>query len=282
MNIHHTKFTFLFLLSLVVFFVSGCSSVIAPPALVSCPGVETDVAAIAALNRHRENAIGLKAGGQMLLEYRDDSGKLRKESLAISLRFFPPDRLFFRGNILSQEVVRLGTNPGELWVQFKPAEISSYYWGKRPGADNCLEYQRLSPNNLLEAIGMVKVGSGGKLEKWGGLDVITFGGSGAKSKKIYIDRCDYLARRIEYLDEQGDIEAVTELDDYKLVDGNFIPAKIGMVEFQKSTRVELKLSNIKKFEPTQVQLEGKLFKRPAAKGFKNVYRFGENCQLDSQ
>ena len=282
MNIHHTKTTSLLLISLAVFFISGCSSTIVPGEMLSCPGFETDATAIAALNRHRENAIGLKAGGQMLLEYRDGSGKLRKENLGIALRFFPPDKLFFRGNILSQEVVRLGTNPDELWVQFKPAEISSYYWGRRPGADSCLDYQRLSPSNLIEAIGMVNVSDDAKLEKWGGLDVVTFSRGAGKSKKIYIDRCDYLARRIEYLDEQGDIEAVTELDDYQLVEKNFVPAKIGMIEFQKSTRVELTLSNIKKFEPTDAQLTGKLFKRPEPKGFKKVYKLDEDCQLDSQ
>ena len=190
--------------------------------------------------------------------------------------------MYFRGNILSQELVRLGTNPDQLWVQFKPAEISTYYWGDRPGADSCLQYQRLSPNNLIEAIGMVDVAPDAILEKWGGLDVLTFSRSKTKSKKIYIDRCDYLARRIEYLDEQGNIEAVTELDDYQLIENNFVPAKIGMIEFKQSTHIELTLSNIKKFEPTQTQLTGKLFKRPAADGFKNVHKLDEDCQLDLQ
>lgn len=282
MNDHHTKTTSLLLISLALFFISGCSDAIVPPAMVSCPGVETDAEAIAALNRHRKNAIGLKAGGQMLLEYYDNKDKLRKENLGITLRFFPPDKLFFRGNILSLEIIRLGMNPDELWVQFKPAEISSYYWGKRPGADSCLEYQRLSPNNLVEAIGMVNVAPDAKLEKWGGLDMVTFSRPSSKSKRIYIDRCDYLARRIEYLDAEGNIEAVTELDDYQLIENNFVPAKIVMIEFEKSTHVELTLSNIKKFEPTQAQLTGKLFKRPSADGFKNVYKLDEDCRLDPQ
>ena len=190
--------------------------------------------------------------------------------------------MFFRGNVFSQEVVRLGTNAEELWIQFKPAEISSYYWGKRPGADNCLDYQRLSPNNLIEAIGMVNVSDDARLEKWGGFDVVTFSRSDTKSKKIYIDRCDYLARRIEYLDEQGNIEAVTELDEYQLIENNFVPAKISMIEFQKSTQMKLTLSNIKKFEPTDAQLTGKLFKRPEPNGFKNIYKLDEDCQIDRQ
>ena len=129
---------------------------------------------------------------------------------------------------------------------------------------------------------MVNVSDDATFEKWGGLDVLTFSRGGNKSKKIYIDRCDYLARRIEYLDEQGNIEAITELDDYQLIENNFVPAKIGMIEFKQSTHIELTLSNIKKFEPTGDQITGKLFKRPAAEGFKNVYRLDEDCQLDQQ
>ena len=57
---------------------------------------------------------------------------------------------------------------------------------------------------------------------------------------------------------------------------------LGMIEFQKSTHIDLTLSNIKKFEPTEVQLTGKLFKRPEPKGFKNIYEFDESCQIDRQ
>jgi hypothetical protein len=283
MKSHHKQITdILVIISSSVFLLTGCSEPIRKASTGLCPGVEDQAQAIAKLNQDRENAIAIKAGGRMLLEYYDDRNDHQKHNLDITLRFYPPDRLFFRGIVFPVEVVRLGTNSSELWVMFKPKEISRYYWGQSPEADICLKGQGLSPGRMIEAMGMVNVDTKGILTRAGQMDVLTLRLTSGKIKRIYIDRCDSLVKMIEYLDASGNIETVTELDDYRKIENNFIPAKIVMTELQNRTQVELNLRNIKLFEPTESQLEGKLFKRPEPKGFEEVYKLTDNCRLEAQ
>jgi len=156
-----------------VFLLMGCSAPIRKASAELCPGIEDQAQAIAKLNQDRENTIAIKAGGRMLLEYYDDREDLQKHNLDITLRFYPPDRLFFRGIIFPVEVVRLGTNSSELWIMFKPKEMSRYYWGQRPEADVCLKGQGLSPGRMIEAMGMVNVDTEGTLIRQGQMDVLT-------------------------------------------------------------------------------------------------------------
>jgi hypothetical protein len=265
-----------------MFLLTGCSEPIRKASAGSCPGIEDQAQAIAKLNHDRENVIAIKAGGRMLLEYYDDRNDLQRHNLDITLRFYPPDRLFFRGIVFPVEVVRLGTDSSELWIMFKPKEISRYYWGHRPEADVCLKGQGLSPGRMIEAMGMVNIDTEGILTRAGQMDVLTLNLTSGKIKRIYIDRCDSLVKMIEYLDVNGNIETITELDDYRKVESNFIPAKIVMTEPQNRTYVELNLRNIKHFKPTEKQLGGKLFKRPKPKGFEKVYELVDDCRLEAQ
>ena len=283
MKSRHKQITaLLVIISFLVFLLTGCSEPIGRASTGLCPGVEDQAQAIAKLNQDRENTIAIKAGGKMLLEYYDDRDELQKHNLDITLRFYPPDRLFFRGIVFPIEVVRLGTNSSELWVMFKPKEISRYYWGQRPKADLCLKGQGLSPGRMIEAMGIVNVDTEGTLTNIGQKDVLTLNLSSGKIKRIYIDRCDSLVKMIEYLDAGGNVETVMELDNYQKIENNFIPARVVITEFQNRTHVELNLRNIKPFEPTEEQLGGKLFKRPEPKGFKEVYKLTENCWLEAQ
>ncbi|MBN1457645.1 MAG: hypothetical protein JW912_07330 [Sedimentisphaerales bacterium] len=264
------------------FLLTGCSEPIRKASTGLCPRIKDSAQAIAKLNQDCENTIAIKAGGRMILEYYDDRDDLQKHNLDITLRFYPPDRLFFRGIVFPVEVVRLGTNSSELWVMFSPKEMSRYYWGQRPEADVCLKGQVLSPGRMIEAMGVVNVDTEGTLTSLEQMDVLTLNLKSGKMKRIYIDRCDSLIKMIEYLDAGGNIETVTELDDYQKVGNSFVPAKVVITELQNHTYVELNLRNIKPFEPTEAQLEGKLFKRPEPKGFKDVYKLTGNCRLEVQ
>lgn len=283
MKSHHKQITsLLVVIFFPTFLLTGCSEPIRKASTGLCPGLEDQAQAIAKLNQDRENTIAIKAGGRMLLEYYDGREDLQEHNLEITLRFYPPDRLFFRGIIFPVEVVRLGTNRSELWIMFKPKEISRYYWGQRPEADVCLNSQGLSPGRMIEAMGMVNVDTEGTLTRQGQMDVLTLDLTSGKIKRIYIDRCDSLVKMIEYLDASGNIETVMELDDYRKIENNFIPSKIVIMELQNRTRVELNLRNIKPFKPTERLLGGKLFKRPEPKGFEEVYKLTDNCGLEAQ
>jgi len=283
MKSHHKQITaLLVIIFFSVFLLTGCSEPIRKASGGLCPGIEDQAQAIANLNQDRENTIAIKAGGRMLLEYYDGRENLQKHNLDVTLRFYPPDRLFFRGIVFPVEVVRLGTNSSELWVMFKPKEISRYYWGQRPEADVCLKGQGLSPGRMIEAMGIVNADAEGTLARQGQMDVLTLNLMSGKMKKVYIDRCDSLVKMIEYLDANGNIETVMELDDYRKIENSFIPSKIVITELQNRTHVELNLRNIKPFEPTEEQLKGKLFKRPEPKGFGEVYKLTDNCRLEAQ
>lgn len=264
-------------------FISGCQAPQAARTGRICNSKSNITEAKAALAEHRENIKGVRAGGNVLLQYYDAEDKLHKENLGLTLRYYPPDLLYFRGDVLAQEVLRLGTNADEFWVLFKPKQISSYHWGDMSQAANCPSYYWIDPQNLLDALGIVREYPGGALSDQDGFDVITETLPGEVQKRLYIDRCDYLVRKIEYLDPYGQIKAVTELDKYvKNGDESFVPSRIRMLDNDSETTVEVRLQNVRQFDPTARQLDGKLFRRPEPKDFQHIYKLGSQCRFEQQ
>ena len=264
-------------------FINGCQEPQAATPARICSSKENITEANAALAEHRENIKGVRAGGNILLQYYDDEDKLRKENLGLTLRYYPPDLLYFRGDVLAQEVLRLGTNADEFWILFKPKEISSYHWGNISEAKNCPSYYWIDTQNLLDALGVVQEYPSGALSGQDDFDVITETLPGGAQKRLYIDRCDYLVRKIEYLDPYGQIKAVTELDKYvQNGDESFVPSKICMLDHDNKTTVEIGLRDVRRFEPTVRQLEGKLFRRPEPKGLEHIYRLNDQCRFERQ
>ena len=263
--------------------VPGCA---APPVAhrpTLCPGKRTIAEAIAALQGHRENIRPIKAGGKLHLEWYDGEGKAHQENLNINLRFYPPGRVYFRGDTLLGEAIRLGANAEEFWILMKPKEISTYKWGRRPQAEVCLQQHWLNPQNLFEALGMVSVDAGWSLSNQGDFDILTkTGPAGNRLKRIYVDCCDYAAGRIEYFDGNGKLAIALELDDYTQVgDGAAVPTRIGITHYDTNTVVNITLKNVKLFEPSPKQLVG-LFSRPELKGFEHVHRLNEDCEFAEQ
>ena len=65
--------------------------------------------AIAALEAHRARIGPLRAGGNARVEFYEPDGQKRPpENPNIQVRLVPPDLLFFRGEILGNELVRSG------------------------------------------------------------------------------------------------------------------------------------------------------------------------------
>ena len=107
--------------------------------------------------------------------------------------------------------------------------------------------------------------------------------NGRAVKKIYIDRCTDLPKRIEYLDQKGHVVLAIEMDAFTAgKDGIVVPAKIGMTNFENEqigSVIDITLTNIKLWQPTSAKLEGELFKRPADDSVKNVFELDKNCQF---
>lgn len=264
-------------------FITGCQGPQASSPVGICNSKESITEANLALAERRENIKGVRAGGNILLQYYDDKGKLHKENLGLALRYYPPDLVYFRGDILTQEVLVLGTNSDEFWILFKPSQISSYHFGDVSEAKNCSSYYWINPQNLLDALGVVRENPSRTLSSEAGFDVVTETGPGGSQKKLYIDRCDYLVRKIEYADPYGKIKSVTQLDKYvQNGDESFIPSRIRMQDHDSETTVEIRLGNVRQFDPTARQLGGKLFRRPEPKGFENVYKLNNQCRFERQ
>ncbi len=77
--------------------------------------------------------------------------------------------------------------------------------------------------------------------------------------------------------------AVVELNDYS--DGEHgisVPTKIDIVSYGawgSRTELEMSFKNVRIFKADRAKLEGRMFQRPSVKGFKHVYRLGEDCEF---
>jgi len=240
--------------------------------------------AVAALRLHRNNVMAVRAGGNCLVEWYDRDGKKHQENPTVQLRFYPPDRLYFSGDILGSEALRLGCNADEFWFRIKPKEVSGYWWGDRRLAAGCTSGKYISPDTLLEAMGIVEVDKTWQLVGKEGYDILTLYFDKDKPfKRIYVDWRDYLIKKIEYFDSQGQTTMVMQLGDYTTgADSVIVPAHIAILNIDTETGgliIDMTLRDIKLFMPTKELLGGKLFARPDTEGFENVYVLIENCKF---
>jgi len=278
---NHSKKSVFFLLSVLLMataFIGGCSTAAAPAGGSNQTLIEqrtiTDAAEI--LNDRRHAATPIRARGTSKIQWYDDDKKKQSEKPDVMVVFYPPDYLYFRGDILGQEVIRLGANADEFWYRMKPKEISQYQWGKRKEADRCDGRGWLNPGNLLEAFGMVNVDENWTFSSRWKFDVFELSEQGKTRKKIYVDNSDCLVRKIEYYDADGQTSLTVELDEYtEIPGGSTVATKINIINHQlKGVTVNIKLKNVKPAKP----FKAALFDRPSSKGFKYVYRLNENCE----
>jgi hypothetical protein len=256
---------------------AGCAPRIQKPVRV-CPGKESIAESLSSLRMRLENTVPLKASGQCLLQYYVGDRKPEKENFPVKLWVNPPVELYMQGDVaFDPKGIVIGSNEDEFWLAMKPKEISCYWWG-RWSERNYPEKLMISPRLVLEALGVVAVGD---IESWslsneGAFDVLTKQEGGTKTrKKIYINTCDYLVRRIEYFDDDGRAAIVTELDKYKeLIKDFFVPTFIKIInrtDGNEGDLVQITLSSIQPAKFTDKQRR-RLFIRPQPQGFRHIYK----------
>lgn len=286
MNYRYSKNSVLFLaftpvVSLCVSF-SGCAA----PTVEKAGGICADKSidkVIQVLRVRRANVVPLRAGGSMRIRWCDTGGKLYRENLNVDLRFYPPDRIYFRGSTILGEAVRLGANADEFWLLMKPDWISTYQWGERSRAQRCSRRQWLNPQNLLEALGMVSVDPAWSLSNRGDVDVLAGTGAGGRVvEKVYLNCGDLLPERIEHYNTEGQLSIALELDEYiRPGDAAPVATRISITHPETGAVADITLKNVKLFEPTAKQLTG-LFARPEPKGFEHVFKLDDNCEFIRQ
>jgi len=243
-----------------------------------CPGALSAVESVSNLELQSEKAVSVKANGQCLLHYYDEEMKLQKENFAVKLWVNPPSEIYLQGDVaMNAKGIVLGSNAEEFWLAIRPKEISAYWWGKWDEQEN-LAKMLINPKMLLEAVGVNEVSSRDSwfLSKEGSFDVLTKRNGSVESRKVYVDICDYLVRRIEYFNKEVKEVLVAEMDRYKeVVEGFSVPRFIRIVNegsnSEDSVEITLNLKPAKKTSLNEKQ-QAVLFGRPEPRGFEHVYK----------
>jgi len=254
----------------------GCAAPIQKPVRV-CPGKKSVTESLSSLRLRLENTVPLKANGQCLLQYYAEDKKPKKENFPVKLWVNPPVEIYMQGDVaFDPKGIVLGSNEDEFWLAVRLKEVSGYWWG-RWSERNYPEKLMISPRLVLEALGVTAVGDD---ENWslsneGAFDILTKQEGGTKTKKIYINNCDYLVRKIEYFDDEGQATIVTELDKYKeLIKDFFVPTFIKIInriDGNEEDSVQITLSSIQPTNFTDKRRK-RLFIRPEPQGFKHIYK----------
>lgn len=262
-----------------ILIVAGCAPRMQRPMRVY-PGAESADEALSILRLQSQNAVPLKANGRCLAKfYVEGRKKPKKENFPVKLWFSPPCCVRLQGDVaFNPRGIELGSNDEEFWLSMKPKEIgNSYFWGRWDcgGGFGAL---KISPEILLEAIGIIEVDDeeNWSLSNEGAFDVLTKQNEqGIIIKKIYIRSGNYLVWRIEYFDVTGERVAVTELDKYKQVsEVFFVPAIIKIIRRAEDGREDSAKITLRSIKPAKIteEVRRRLFTRPQPKGFKHVYK----------
>jgi hypothetical protein len=299
MNYQHYNLRLFFYYAAAIVIFTGCAPEIQEPVEV-VPGKESVAEALSVIKARSQNAVPLLAKGRCVLKYYDEDRKECKESLPmVRVVVNPPVEIYLQGDAtLVPKAIVLGSNEREFWLALRPKEISTYWWGKWAQQDSSQELM-INPRTVFEALGIMEINAeeNWSLSNEGAFDVLTrreppfllspapaspdaSRGGGQEStgvviKKIYIYSRDYLVKKIEYFDSNGQALAYTELGDYKEVsDGFSVPALIRIIAYgqnngEESLSIALDLKSIGPKEITE-GMQNFYFVRPQPRGFKHV------------
>jgi hypothetical protein len=247
---------------------------------LACAGKKSAEESLSALQLQSQNTSPLKATGQCLLQYYVE-GKKHKENFPVKLWVNPPAEIYLQGEVaFNPRGLVLGSNEQEFWLAAKPDEISSYWWGLW-SEESYNEKLMIRPKIVLEALGIVAIGEqkGGN-ENWffskeHNFDILTETDSeGEAIKRVYINNCDYLVRKIEHCVD-GAAMVAAELDKYKEVqNGFFVPANIKITKLAGVNRGDSVRITFDSIKPALFsdKLRSRLFTRPQPQGFEHIYR----------
>jgi len=242
--------------------------------------------ALSVLRSRSQNIGPLKANGQCLWRYYS-KGKLRRENFAVKLWVNPPAEVYLQGDVgFNPKGIVLGSNASEFWLLIKP-ELSRYSWGKWSEQDTSSGLM-VVPKTLNEALGIVEIvdEKSWSLSKEGGFDVLVRrNDKGGIAKKMYINRRDYLVRKIGYFDVDGKVLAVAELDKYKdVTEYFFVPTVIRIMMYERdgtedSSSIVLNLKSVKPESFTEKR-RNIFFTLPKTRGYKHFYRIIDGRMIE--
>ena len=241
-------------------------------------GEKTLAEALSILRSRSQSSGPMKANGQCLWRSKNN-GKLSKENFTVKIWLNPPGEVYLQGDVgFNPRGIVLGSNTDEFWFLVKP-EVSQYSWGKWAEQETSSGLMVI-PKSLDEALGIVEANDD---ESWllsqeGRFDVLTRrDDKGGVIKKVYVNRSNYLVRKIEYFDVTGKAVAIAEMDKYTEVsEGFFVPTFFRILmpdgdSNEASSSITLNLNSVKSTDYTDKQ-RSVFFTRPKTKGYENIYR----------
>jgi hypothetical protein len=260
-----------------IFFLSGCGPRRREPEPVLSIQ-KTAAEALSVLRSRSQHTGPMKANGQCLWQYYFEGNK-RKENFWVKMWVNPPSEVYLQGDVgFNPRGIVLGSNASEFWMLIKP-ELSSYSWGKWSEQETSGGLM-VVPKTLDEALGIVEVvdEKNWSLSKEGDFDVLARrNDKGGISKKMYINRRNYLVRKIEYFGVNDNALAVAELDKYKdVTEDFFVPTVIKIVMYgeagsENSDSITLNLSSVESTDFSDKQ-QSAFFTLPPKKGYEHIYR----------
>lgn len=269
----------LWVVLMAAFFGTGCQRPVKRLPAVWCPGKESIEEAVRTLELQRANLHPIRAAVQATLEWSEEDGRQKRESLDAQLRYVPTERLFLRGDKFGE--IRFGTNAEAFWLMIKP-ELDTYWWGTRRAGEECGEALQFQPWHVAEALGAVEVDTSWTLSYEGGFDILTKTDAGGElRKRVWVRACDYAIERIEVYPAANEIVRVL-LDRYEVTEqGYAVPSDIQVEHYRDTDMVgamRLELNGIRYFETDAARME-RLFARPSAENYEYVYQLTEDCDF---
>lgn len=247
-----------------------------------CLGKADIADAVRVLSLQRQNVRSFKSRADCTVYFKNSEGQLKPEGVDATIRFVPPTKIYFKGDKFGE--IRLGTNDTEFWLRIKP-DMDTYWYGSKALAAECSADLPVNPDAIAEALGVVDVTTDWTLFHRDGYDLLDYAEDGNKRKRLYVDACTYLIRRIEYFDRAGALIASAELSEYSTGEdhGIVVPTRIYVANYDsmglESDSIEIKLKHIAPFTPTEKQLQ-KMFARPERDGYESMRELTDNCEFE--
>ncbi|MBM4018339.1 MAG: hypothetical protein FJ288_08455 [Planctomycetes bacterium] len=188
---------------------------------------------------------------------RDDGGNGRdRYDMDGHLFLAKPDRLFLHGQVLGQEVFKLGMNQERFWLWIRP-KVNAVWTGRRGEAGE--RQFILAPADLAAALGVFRIDlepqTPAALEAQPGAYVLTLqrraAGGVLPARRTWLDRRTLRPRRIDLFDEAGAPAVMAELLAYERIGEIDVcttyrirfygEEEVGLVLFLSAVRLDKKL-----------------------------------------
>lgn len=236
-----------------------------------CPPLATAEEATAVLKEYSAGLKPLKATGNCSMNYTDAEGKKVSQSFPVRIWFESARKFCLYGDVMfDPKGMSFALDGDEYWVYAKAlgvftagriSEGSESYFASPAAFGDFLEPAGADCDSLY----MVQAEEENNI-------LVCRDNRRCITKKIFVDRCERLVKKMEYLNCSGNLVVAIELDEYKNITGreNFVfPRKLTFKYFQGQDcidRRQIKLNSVKLWEPKHEQVKA-LFTPPDVNSF---------------